>query len=464
MNRDERARLGAWYTPHHLVDEIVGRVFTGDLATRSDRPLRVLDPACGDGRFLAAVAAAGVDAELTGVDVDPDAVRVAREVVRDARFVVADALSTDWGSDTFDVVVGNPPFLSPLASRNAQDATSRRLDVGPYADAAVEFLSLAADLVEPDGGRVAFVLPQSILASRDARSVRARFDRSARVVWSWVGDAPVFDAQVHTCAIVFEFGSSGRRTRPSSDAGGSWSAIVNRARRIPPITERDTAGTIGDRCRLSSNFRDEYYGMLPAVTEAIGSPAPRLVTSGLIDPGTSRWGERAVRIGGQIVRRPVVELDQLDERMRRWAASRLVPKVLIANQTRIIEAVADRDGAWLPGVPVISAVPGDGADPRTVDEIAAVLTSPTATLWVWHLMGGTGRSPTAVRLTPSVVAGTPWPAGPLDLAVAALRSGDVRSCANAVEAAFGASPAGDAMQWWLTALERIERRQPARTP
>ena len=33
-----------------------------------------------------------------------------------------------------------------------------------------------------------------------------------------------------------------------------------------------------------------------------------------------------------------------------------MPKILIANQTRRIEAVIDRDGAWLPSVPVITCI------------------------------------------------------------------------------------------------------------
>ena len=42
---------------------------------------------------------------------------------------------------------------------------------------------------------------------------------------------------------------------------------------------------------------------------------------------------------------------------QRWAQRKLVPKVLVANQTRLIEAVADPDGAWLPGVPVNTVTP-----------------------------------------------------------------------------------------------------------
>ena len=74
--RRTRKQLGAWCTPDDLVDMVVGRTIDDTFAVAvgagNDRPVRVLDPACGDGRFLAAAArrldALGRRATLTGVD------------------------------------------------------------------------------------------------------------------------------------------------------------------------------------------------------------------------------------------------------------------------------------------------------------------------------------------------------------------------------------------------------------
>ncbi|MCB0955610.1 MAG: N-6 DNA methylase, partial [Ilumatobacter sp.] len=85
-----RKQLGAWYTPPSLVQAIVREaVLPG---ARS-----VLDPACGDGRFLTAT---GLP-EQTGVDIDPT-----------TPYLHDDSLQRDWGDQRFDVVVGNPPFLN----------------------------------------------------------------------------------------------------------------------------------------------------------------------------------------------------------------------------------------------------------------------------------------------------------------------------------------------------------------
>ena len=228
-------------------------------------------------------------------------------------------------------------------------------------------------------------------------------------------------------------------------------------------------GCLGDRARLNANFRDEYYGMIPAVGDH--EDGPRLVTSGLVDPGRSWWGARPITFAKQRYERPRVDLGRLDGDMVRWAERRLVPKVLVANQTRVVEAVCDPHGDWLPGVPVLGVYPSgahwDDADRRRPDElaesaweIAAVLTSPLASAWLWHRGAGTGLSADTIRLSPVTLAALPWPSGDLGAAVAALRSGDVRTCGAAVDAAYGVSDDGALFDWWSALLERIEARQP----
>ncbi len=330
-------------------------------------------------------------------------------------------------------MIGNPPFLSQMASATTRGGTSARSG-GPYADAAVEFLALAGELVDPHGGRVALVLPQSILAARDAHRTRTSFDARADMFWSWWTGERAFDAQVHTCVLAFEFGAPtlpgpARRAR---QLDRSWSRRATTSRALPALA---THGCLADRAILNANFRDEYYGMVPAVGDhPVGPP---LITSGLIDPGRSRWGERPVTFAKRRLFAPRIDLAALDPKMQRWAAKRLVPKVLVANQTTIIEALCDEPGECLPAVPVIGVYPGRGdtlfgggsglgdvsGGPDLVWQIAAVLTSPVASAWAWHRQAGTGLSAGTIRLGPVLLGEVPWPAGDLDAAVDALRSG-----------------------------------------
>jgi SAM-dependent methyltransferase len=445
-----RKERGAFPTP----PELVARVIDGTLPeVRPGQRVTVLDPACGDGRFLVAaaarLAAAGAVAELSGVDIDAAAVRACRRAVSGAPGVVAarvdhaDALGREWGSARFDVVIGNPPFLSQLATATTRGRASP-FGGGPYADAAAEFLALAVCLARPDGGRVGLVLPQSILGSRDAAAVRADVDRRAALVWSWWEPRRVFDAQVHVCALAFELGdgATAPRRRP-------WSKVVADALGVPPVPLLATVGTVGDRARFSADFRAQYYGLVPAVDDHAAGPP--FVTSGLIDPARCRWGERVVTFAGRRFARPRVERSRLAPDMRRWADRLMVPKVLVANQTRVIEAVADAAGSWLPGVPVITARPATAAGAWPV---AAVLTSPVASAWAWHRAAGTGLSARTVRLGPRWLAELPWPAGPLAPAVEALRDGDVGACGAAVDDAFEVSgdDASGLWRWWRAQL------------
>jgi SAM-dependent methyltransferase len=461
--RSDRKLQGAWYTPDHLVAVVVDAVADSLRSSAPRRQLRLVDPACGDGRFLVAAVerlrGEDVELEVVGVDIDPEAADATRQALAamgaDHRVVCADALTVDWSAlGRFDVVIGNPPFLSQMAAATTRGGASGR-GGGPYADAAVEFVALAAEIVAPDGGRVAFVLPQSLLSARDAADVRAHYDARATLRWSWWTGERVFDAQVLTCAVLFEFGVP-------STSPGEWARVITDRRGVPDVPEDlHTDGTLGGRCRLNANFRDEYYGMVPAVDDH--PSGPKLITSGLIDPGRCWWGERSITFAKQRFNRPRLDIAKLDAKMSRWASDRLVPKVLIANQTKILEAVADADGSMLPGVPVVAAYP-DAADAKVGAElawqIAAVLTSPLASAWAWHRSAGTGLSADAIRVGPVMLAELPWPAGDLDGAVSALREHDVRRCAAEVHAAFGVMEDALLNNWWGAALIRIEARQP----
>jgi hypothetical protein len=372
--------LGAWYTPAALVEAVVREaVFPGAVS--------VLDPSCGDGRFLRAT---GLPVQ-TGVDIDP-----ATEFEHD------DALRRDWGDRRFDVVIGNPPFLNQLATLTSRGGRSK-FGGGPYADAAAEFLALAVRLTRP-GGRVGLVLPQSLLSTRDARAIRAEVDRVAALRWMWWTDSLMFDANVRVWAGVWEVGGEPgevRRAygpdfqqRASVPMPSTWSGLIAES----AIAAHD-GPVLGDIASFTSDFRDQYYGLIGAVGDDVNGPP--LVTSGLIDFGVCHWGSRPVRFAKQRYAAPRVAVERLSPALQRWAALRLVPKILIANQTSAVEAVYDAHGEWLPGVPVITCVT---ADP---ERVMAVLASPRTNEWIHHHVAGSGLGVGTVRLSPRLLASVP---------------------------------------------------------
>jgi hypothetical protein len=190
-----------------------------------------------------------------------------------------------------------------------------------------------------------------------------------------------------------------------------------------------TTGRIGDMATATAGFRDEFYALAAAGREAVdGDARPRLVTSGLVAPGRLLWGERRARIGGRTYDAPVVDPDRLDDRVAAWAAARLVPKLLVATQTRVLEAAADPEGRYVPVTPVITVVPDD---PARLDHLLAALLAPHATAWAVRHYGGTALASDAVKLSARQVLDVPLPgdAAAWDEAAAEVAAGDLDAAA-----------------------------------
>jgi hypothetical protein len=454
----DRKQLGAWYTPERLVEFVLDRATEGIAASSLTA---ILDPSCGDGRFLRAAMRRWPNAEVSGIDIDPSAVASASDT--GARVVLADALDDAGMVDgTFDLVVGNPPFLGQMASATTRGGRSK-LGGGAYADTAALFVARALQLAKPDGGRVAFVLPQSFLAARDVAPIRAAIAEAGRVVSLWAAGALMFDAAVHTIVVVLERGRSQGlvdrwfgptfEPRPSAvlPAGSTWSALVADLFGVPSVL-LETGAVIGDNAIATADFRDQYYGLVGSISEASNATddRPRLITSGLIDVGRCAWGERPVRFAKQRYERPVVEVTNLEPSMTAWITRRLVPKVLVATQTRVLEACADPLGEFVPSVPVISVIPTDVAD---VWPLTAVLCSPPVAAWAAGRSFGAGLQPDAIKLSATQVGTVPLPAGGLHSAdvaqaVGHLRSDDLHAFAWAMCAAYRQDPEA-LVAWWL---------------
>ncbi len=130
----------------------------------------------------------------------------------------------------------------------------------------------------------------------------------------------------------------------------------------------------------------------------------------MIDPATSYWGTTAARIGGERRVRPCVDLDRLEAdapRVGRWAAARRRPKVLVASQARVVEAVADERGAAVPLTPVIAVEPHDADE---LWRLLAALLSPTVSARLVAQRLGTGRSTRSVRWSASALEDMELPA------------------------------------------------------
>ena len=487
LDPTRRRRDGVHYTPRDVADELVERAFAAHgQAIASGAPFSVCDPTCGAGVFLLAAADALVAAGRTpfdalaglrGMDIDPDALGVARaELVGWARahgvaveeqelpfvLVVGDALNDTWPDDgRLDVVVGNPPFGGQLAGATVRDesavAGAARILGRPagYTDTAGVLLVRALDAVRV-GGSVVFVQPLSVLGSRDGAIVRDLVSDALESIW--IPDDQLFDAAVSVCAPVLRKPSAAE-SAADSQLIPTWTELAAEAMGVPSVHLRgEPLSRIAD---CTAGFRHEFYEVANATIEQ-GSTTesanfPRLITVGLIDPARLLWGERAARIAGTTFTHPVVDVSKLVKEF----ALRKRPKILVATQTRIIEAVADYDGSLWPSVPVISALPSqDGED--AMDLLLAAVLAPPASVWAARQAAGTARSPGAVRLSATQLELLPLPTNPEQwrAGAAQLRAGELEAAAVTLTDAYGLdqSEQNAVLNWWTLQSKRGKRQ------
>ncbi|MEM0983388.1 MAG: N-6 DNA methylase [Planctomycetota bacterium] len=465
---NDRRNAGVFYTPpaiaRHLTEVALGSIDT-------DRP-RVCDPAAGAGVFLSEASGLRPHAELHGVEMDPVAAAIAERAVPGAMIRVGDAFAHYW-TEHFDVLLGNPPFKNQLKSRTANEralaaALSDRSNgvVRGYADLAAAFLHHALEITRP-GGVVAMVMPMSLLASRDTRPLRELIDREYALEHLWVSRERAFGDRVRVCGVVIRKG--GRRgpmitrsagLKPESaapierdDDPATWGPRVSDLWGVPRVSLQSER-TLAEIAEVTADFRDEYYAVARALREHEAGDAP-VITSGLIDPADCAWDERSTKIDKRSWTRPAVDPNALGGKAAAWAANRLVPKVLVATQTRVIEAVVDEDGAWLPVTPVITVVP---SEPGMLWHLAALLSSPVTCAHAASIAFGTSLSVDAIKLSAAQVRelAVPEPSAAWDDAAAALREASVcqrerprrdalMRCGEAMLAAQGAC--ADAVEW-----------------
>ncbi len=456
--------------------------------------LRILDPACGEGNLLLAAAAchsAHHGAELIGVEMDPGRAVRARHALADASrggatIVCSDALLRPHPlrDGTFDVVIANPPFLSPTSRRGAIPATTRaqlRARLGPGVAAltniATIFLLDSLRLVRP-GGRVGMILPSSFLTSRDATGARAQVLAEGTLEWLWTDGEGVFDAAVTVCGVVITRAgrphttirrSAGRHAaatgtavfRPAAHAAGEpWRDGVHR-------TAPSSAGIIGDLTTPIAGFRRHYYAVTAALSDAPSGPGMRVVTAGLIDPGRVLWGTIPARLSHRRWEHPRVDTDTLRSagRVSAWLDAVTGPKAMLATQTRVLECAVDPLGDLVPSVPVIAL-------PASADRawlIAAALCSPHLSRLAFDRHRGAALSPDAIKLSASEAADLPIPprTAPWELAAVALADAAAAPdatgwrdallrMAHHMDDAYGAPGAADTHTWWAERLPRFK--------
>lgn len=171
MHEGNKSKKGSYYTPKDLINNIFN-----DFEKRDGK---FLDPCCGTGQFLICAAHSGYKNPdlLYGFDIDDIALRIARINLLLAfpnkefnpKIYKANTL-TETAAHSFQLIATNPPWGASI-----DECTNRNIQaLYPYIKSKESFsffLAKSMELAE-NGGRISFILPESILNIRVHSDIR----------------------------------------------------------------------------------------------------------------------------------------------------------------------------------------------------------------------------------------------------------------------------------------------------
>jgi adenine-specific DNA methylase len=190
---------GAYYTPPALARWLVRWALAAPAARR--KPVRVLEPGCGDGVFLEALGESSRALEVDALEIDPLEAKKARARGGD-RVLARDFFG--WLADeppgrTWDVVLGNPPYIRyqyfdagprEVATRLCREAG---VPISKLTNAWVPFVLLSARRLAP-GGRLAMVVPAELMHVLHAEGLRRELEKGLGALTVVHVRAMLFDA------------------------------------------------------------------------------------------------------------------------------------------------------------------------------------------------------------------------------------------------------------------------------
>lgn len=173
---------GAYYTPEPIAHFLASWV-------NEISPDSILEPSCGDGAFVDAMAAKVPKLKrIVAVDIDRTALGLAKEKVLNysnkslqTNLIEDDFLSYSFDAiangEKFDAILGNPPFIRyQYLDKIFQDRTERafadsNLKFTKHTNAWVPFVIQSLRLLKP-GGRLGMVIPTELMHVLHANSLR----------------------------------------------------------------------------------------------------------------------------------------------------------------------------------------------------------------------------------------------------------------------------------------------------
>lgn len=185
MDDDKKKRNGVYYTPDILTNFLVDHIFSKYI--KKDRPVSILEPSVGDGRFVASmlVNKSFIDNEisLTICDIDGGELQKAAQIVKKDSNEQSIALKEmhgdflDYSFKEYDLIIGNPPYINKKFLNEDQKNKCKKIILefiptyGEVKNIWPAFLLKAANHLK-NQGVLCFVLPAEILQVKYTSLIR----------------------------------------------------------------------------------------------------------------------------------------------------------------------------------------------------------------------------------------------------------------------------------------------------
>jgi len=298
MHSNEDRALGRFYTPPTLVALVLGLARGTDC---DNTPQRLWDPTCGDGAFLRGARDAGVPEDrLHGSDLDGHAIAGLREAMPAASLTHSDLFAlTPRQLGTFDVIVGNPPFLrtervaaADRARVRAQVQAQVGVPIPGSADISLLALVWCCRFLRP-GGTLAFVLPCTVLDVSSGETLRSWLSENYRVrfVLDSVVEPWFVDAAVNTVVVVVQATRPGPVTfcRLAVPVSGALAGPLRAEKSHPGVSQRTLPGAALSAPRWSLLLRapDLWFSLRERAGAGLVPTAARVTLSYGVKPGIS---------------------------------------------------------------------------------------------------------------------------------------------------------------------------------
>jgi len=228
---------GATYTPKILADFVAQQIVQAAGEIPTDRPLRVLDPAVGDGELLVSLLGhlpdtAEIDIEVYGFETDRKALAIATERIKEQfprvavhfepdnflEFVLEHFGSHENGSlfcpdvpEAYDLIIANPPYVrTQIMGASQAQLLAEQFGLSGRVDLYYAFVLGMAQVLKPQG-IAGIIVSNRFMTTKSGASVRRglleRFN--IRSVWD-LGDTKLFDAAVLPAVLLAE-GKNGHK-------------------------------------------------------------------------------------------------------------------------------------------------------------------------------------------------------------------------------------------------------------